>query len=219
MKKQTLLFMLFMFQFSHSLVAISQDRLTGTGDRLTYEFIQLSSADNKTIRYTRTLELSQDGDRTHWYSDKTRKNTFDRDFTLIESPRGKVEKDEQFARVPIGVEVGKKWKTSYRYPNTAEGCGTGITNYDAAAESGPDFSVVMDGKETIVKTIQINYKGWWRCSHATYSGRIESEIIYSPSLNEILSYFHTQYTPQMQIWVQYKTVLKGIQRPKGAATK
>ena len=94
MKKQTLLFMLFMFQFSHSLVAISQDRLTGTGDRLTYEFIQLSSADNKPIRYTRTLELSQDGDRTHWYSDKTRKNTFDRDFTLIESPRGKVEKDE-----------------------------------------------------------------------------------------------------------------------------
>ena len=168
--------------------AVAQDRQTQSGDILVYESVANEAFSAKRVtKIVRSLEILPSGNRVHVYSDGVRKNVYNKNHTLLETPTSKLDENAQFVRIPDGLEIGKKWKTAYILPASAGSCGSVRNSFNGSAEAGSEFTVVVDGKATKINTILIDYRGWWNCTGNTHSGTRDVRILFSRSLNEIVS--------------------------------
>jgi hypothetical protein len=91
-------------------------------------------------------------------------------------------------KADAGLDSGTKWKNKYTHPARA---GSQIredasADYSYVSKGEKTANVMIEGKETEIKTIVVAMDGYW--THGSLTGSTVATIVYSPALQAIVSY-------------------------------
>jgi len=159
-----------------------------TGDQLVYEGVNFGFQGNEKtpFSYTATLRITPEGDREY---------TSERGVVLFSSTHGFKSNSSvtytpsmKFDQVPANVQPGQEWRTSYTYTSTNYQCGSVRVSLRGRALEGVSGSIKVDGSDTKLTTIPIQYRGTWSCTHSSTMGDMIINILYSRELDEMVEY-------------------------------
>ena len=165
----------------------------GTGNVLTYDVFNVSrplfSSDYtfKQNRDPRVLKLTieETGDRKYEYLNGKPFTFYDKFFTVTSTFGKVVEVSERYPLLPKDqkVTVGMQWDFSRK--NNTGNCGWWEVTYHAEVKEERNTSININGKDVLIKTLLIEYKGEAKLDRCTPHTQ-ERYVLYSPELNEIV---------------------------------
>lgn len=161
--------------------------------------------------------IEDNGDRKYSSLDGVQVFVTDKTFTRIFTGKKKIEEKRRLQKLPASeVVVGKEWDVPWI--RTTSDCGLVEVNYHAVAKAGPDFSLTIDGIDTTVKTILIDYQVPLSSAPCLVGKELKRQILYSVDLNELVSEVYTdKYLGFLE--TGYMIVVKSIQTSKGTISK
>ncbi len=132
-----------------------------------------------------TMQIdSATGERTYTRAKEElvlRRNKF---FGILQRNKYLFAADEVGNILPADLSFGQTWKETVHFNSNR--CGRTKNDYDVSLTQGPEMTVNVKGRPTVVKTIQIVREGTWYASRCGGSGAKYVKSLFSPELNEVL---------------------------------
>lgn len=200
---------------------------TGEGSVLTYD---LYNARQQRYQKNISFELNPDQRVLQWRVNERGERTYrfmnDKPFAVLApslamvSFLGKaVAPDERYPLLPPrpNVAAGETWRFSRK--GNAPVCGNWNVTHQAEAKTGPDTSIEIDGKNSVVRTLLLEFQGQAR-SERCDPYQQERIVLYAPELNELVLDQWIDFTPDgLTSEHGYKWVLKTVTRNATLAPK
>jgi hypothetical protein len=195
----------------------TQPQLVGIGNTLTFEIIKPEQVGSDPVVFVKKPDLkvtlvgiTEDGDREYRNQTGEHYTTTDKFLTKLTYRGSPIEEGYRFAHFPPGKypESGQEWSVSFKAKT--DRYGDNIITYHAVAREGPIFKIFVDGKETQVPTIRVDYTGHIKSTtNPGWNGTGEVHLLYAPSLNEIVSNEFISFS-QGILLRGYRVTLKSI---------
>lgn len=191
---------------------------TGNGSVLTYDvFNARQQRYQKNISFElnpdpRVLQLrvNEKEERTYHFMNDKPFAVLDPSLAMVSILGKAVDPD---ARYPLllprpNLAAGETWR--FLRKGIAPVCGNWTVSHQAVAKTGPDTSIAIDGKNTIVKTLLLEFQGQARSDRCDPYQQ-DRFVLYAPELDELVLDQWIDFTPDgMTSEHGYKWVLKSV---------
>lgn len=183
--------LLFVSFLALSGISFGQLKPIASGDIITIETSNAKQAGNDPIVFvpasSGTFSVLLDGEITKLLGTNGRVRLVRDKFLTVTAMEGReVAPEYRMVLFPPDGELrpGMQWALPPQKIETA--CFPMMANFTATAESGPDLSIAISGKETAIRTMRIKYEATLPACDGRRTWRRTHEVIYSPELKLIV---------------------------------
>lgn len=168
------------------------------GDRITGHGVWVKLSPEGKLDFTRIGEVSYrlaiDANGTRRYLDGGGSPywVYDAHFGRVTLRGVDIPDDQRLPLIPPSGELvpGMRWQPPVHEARTS--CGPAEARFEASVENGPDVTLLLDGREVVVKTLHIVQQARLRCAEREPWLRVE-DALFSPDLHEIVQQATVNY--------------------------